>query len=426
MKRIVSLATPALALALCIGGAAAPQALAQSAPDDGTSATSGRASTTSEQAAESSSANTGEEDAASTGSASSTASASDPNPSASGDTPSTANASAQAAGAAAQDVQPSAATTGAADAGASRATPPATSQPGQSDSPASTEIGANAQAADADAAASGQASLEANMATQQNLTAGLDFGEATAAGLAISSVAPQSFFFDSGLRPGDVIVSYAGQPIRSQADFNRWVVYQPGQRVPVVVLRDGRRETIYVTYRQQHPGTFEHRAGYSPQSGGAYLGVTFDPLAPGAVVRAVAPGSPAERAGIRPGHVIVGVNDRQVSSYDEVIGIIAAQQPGTQVNIAVAHPVVLGFRPAQPQTALRPQPVPAPALPEPENDVRAYGGTIDAQAEVGAEGQIEAGRIARPGDADRDGRVLDGDGRINRREAARGVDPGRR
>jgi hypothetical protein len=48
----------------------------------------------------------------------------------------------------------------------------------------------------------------------------------------------------------------------------------PGQRVPVVVLRDGRRQTLYIQYNEiahRHPGYSNRR-----YQGGAYLGVTFD------------------------------------------------------------------------------------------------------------------------------------------------------
>ena len=71
-------------------------------------------------------------------------------------------------------------------------------------------------------------------------------------GLTISNITRDSIFYRSGLRDRDVIVSYGGRPIRSQDDFVRFVVYQPGKRIPVVVLRDGREETIYVVYEQDN------------------------------------------------------------------------------------------------------------------------------------------------------------------------------
>ena len=72
------------------------------------------------------------------------------------------------------------------------------------------------------------------------------FGRSTDRGLAIATLVTDSIFYRSGLRNGDVIVSYNGRRIRSQDDFGRYVVYQRGQRVPVVVYRNGREETIYV------------------------------------------------------------------------------------------------------------------------------------------------------------------------------------
>ena len=78
---------------------------------------------------------------------------------------------------------------------------------------------------------------------------GIEFGRASDRGLIVNNIERNSFYFNSGIRRGDIIVSVHGRPIRSHDDFMRFIILQPGQRVPVVVLRDGRRETIYVQYR---------------------------------------------------------------------------------------------------------------------------------------------------------------------------------
>jgi membrane-associated protease RseP (regulator of RpoE activity) len=140
-------------------------------------------------------------------------------------------------------------------------------------------------------------------------------------------------------------------------------------------------------------------------------------------VRSVAPGSPAERAGIRPGHVIVAVNGQQVSNHQEVINFVSTQQPGSQVDLAVSHPVVLGARPSQPQAAVYQNNVPAavstappavPVVPAPGAGAVQTGVYQQGAAEI----RGDADAVVRPGDADRDGRVLDGDGRIGPRERA--------
>ena len=271
---------------------------------------------------------------------------------------------------------------------------------------------ANADAnASVDGTAAGRASLDAR-ANPANVSAGLEFGQATQRGLTLNRVATDSFFYNSGLRQGDVMVSYGGRPVRSQADFSRWAVSQPGQRIPVVVLRDGREETIFVTYDQNQAHPIQRQAGYAPQSGGAYLGVTFDPQSNrGAVVRSVAPGSPAENAGIRPGNVIVAVNDRRVSTFQDVIDSVAAIPPGQELDLVVVHRLTLSTRPAQSNYA-------------PQTSVGIESSVINQSPPVGIpsavvpETRVVPGAAARPGDADRDGRVLDGDGRVGPLERA--------
>lgn len=57
--------------------------------------------------------------------------------------------------------------------------------------------------------------------------------------------------------------------------------------------------------------------------------------AEGAIVRQVEQGSPAERAGIRPGDVIVEYEGRSVKNPDDLVAMVSATRPGTRVAIAL-------------------------------------------------------------------------------------------
>jgi C-terminal processing protease CtpA/Prc len=164
---------------------------------------------------------------------------------------------------------------------------------------------------------------------------GIAFGRATDRGLAINNVERNSFYFRSGFRQGDVIVSVHNRPIRSDADFYRLIVINPGQRVPVIVLRDGRRETIYVTYHDvayNEPG-YQRRP---MQASAAYLGVVFDPqVRDAAVVRGVNPGSPAEEAGLQAGDIIIAMNGQEVRSYPEAVSVVRQMRPGDELPIVI-------------------------------------------------------------------------------------------
>lgn len=149
-------------------------------------------------------------------------------------------------------------------------------------------------------------------------------------GLTIVNIGAGTPFYRNGLRQGDVIVSLDGRPLRNEDDFYRWT--DRGERVPVVVLRDGQRETIYIQYDRDQSRSYAENAGsYSPQ---AYLGVRFEMrLRDGAVVSAVVPDSPAEQSGLKAGDEIVAINGRQVDSPREVTRIVESMKPGDRIDI---------------------------------------------------------------------------------------------
>jgi S1-C subfamily serine protease len=456
MKRNFLWATPALAAVLWLGGSAV-SASAQSI--DAATDTAAGAASDAGSAAGSTDASSSTDDAASTSdSATSSGNTSTDVGASAGATTSAAGADA----AATSDGQSSISGDASISADAQTSTPPAPAQPASADVNANVGASTNATtqpenqtpgSISADAATASNADIDASLqrnanlqagadvGAQQNLQSGLQFGQATDRGLAINTIARDHFFYNSGLRQGDVLMSYAGRPIRSQADFNRWAIYQPGQRVPVVVLRDGRPQTIHVVYQQQRG--LEHQAGYAPAHGGAYLGVTFDAQNPQqAVVRTVTPGSPAERAGIQPGDAIVAVNGNQVGGSQDVIRVVSSMQPGEPIDVAISRQVVLGNRPGVAQAAYSPdvriqgsvpqQPAPPVATaPGPAVAGSAavttddYAGSVDADAAVVPGSGRYDNTPARAGDADRDGRLLDGDGRVGPAEG-RAVLPRRR
>jgi serine protease Do len=73
-----------------------------------------------------------------------------------------------------------------------------------------------------------------------------------------------------------------------------------------------------------------------------------------AVVKQVYPGSPAAQAGIRPGDQVVGVNGKQVDSYQQLLRKVAIMAPGSEAKLALLRggtaqevQVKLTARPAQ-------------------------------------------------------------------------------
>jgi S1-C subfamily serine protease len=173
-----------------------------------------------------------------------------------------------------------------------------------------------------------------------NINLGISFGVAASGrGLTINTIERNSVFFDSGLRRGDVIISVYGRPVRSEVDFVTIVRNQPGARIPVIVLRDGREETIYITYDEEVIQS-EESVVYDQGAGGpGFLGVMFDTQFPNAaVIRSVLPDSPAAQAGLRAGDEIVALNGEEVSSYPDAVEMIGTMQAGEPLSIAFMRP----------------------------------------------------------------------------------------
>ncbi len=127
----------------------------------------------------------------------------------------------------------------------------------------------------------------------------------------------------AGLKPGDVVVELGGTKIREVPDLQRRVAaLAPGERVRVVVVRDGARQTPMTALIGEMPAEEPTRLA---ESGFEGLGLQVEPLTPGAAERLgltvargllvldVASGGPADRAGVRRGDVILEVARQPVS-----------------------------------------------------------------------------------------------------------------
>ncbi len=182
-------------------------------------------------------------------------------------------------------------------------------------------------------------------------------------GTLIRSVTPGGAAARAGIQQGDVIVSVAGRPITPDETMGYLVAQQPvGSRVPFVLIRNGRRQTVTVTIAERP--TEEELARLSgveaepelrdqpneqqstgQRSARASLGVTVQTLTPevarslrltdapagGLVITSVDPNSDAAAKGVQTGDIILSVNQRAIRTPEEAAAAVdAARTAGRQ------------------------------------------------------------------------------------------------
>jgi S1-C subfamily serine protease len=154
----------------------------------------------------------------------------------------------------------------------------------------------------------------------------------TARGAIVSQVDPNSPAEDAGIQVGDVIVAVDGIPVEKSTDLrNRVGLMQPGRTLAITALRNGQEVELSATIGMP---TKDQR-GEIPTEPGFLEGAQLAELGPGMPgygevtgigVTSVQPNSPAARAGLRSGDVIVGVNNRAVRTVAELMS--ALPKPG--------------------------------------------------------------------------------------------------
>ena len=158
-------------------------------------------------------------------------------------------------------------------------------------------------------------------------------------GLVVTEVWPNGPGARAGLRVGDVITAVDGAEINDQGGLNfRVGTREPNETVQVSVLRDGRARTLDARV-QRLPGDADLDNATVIKSGGLsgaqVLGLNpaladslgGDPFASGVIVGRVAGASYASRGvGVRPGDIIMAVNDRPVTSPQQLADLPRGSQ----------------------------------------------------------------------------------------------------
>ena len=158
----------------------------------------------------------------------------------------------------------------------------------------------------------------------------------------------------AGLKPGDIVLEFDGEHVRSARQFARLVQETPaGRSVPLAITRGGERQLMKIAPEGTRLGVGVGEEGLGdrierqlrdlqlrgPLGNEQRLGVALLPLSEqlaayfgvksGVLIAEVLPASPAARANLKPGDVITAINGQRVFSPGDVIAMLRRiDQPG--------------------------------------------------------------------------------------------------
>jgi serine protease Do len=170
----------------------------------------------------------------------------------------------------------------------------------------------------------------------------------------IRTIVPDGPAAKGNLQVGDVIVKVNGQQVTPNETVSYLIANSPvGQRIPLEIVRSGKRATVYVTLqdRPTEEALSKIAGGNTPtpdtNSGAATtaqkaLGLSLSRLTPelarsanlpatarGVIITGVDSSSDAAEQGLQRGDLIVSVNNQAVSDPAQVIaGVDAARKAG--------------------------------------------------------------------------------------------------
>ncbi len=136
---------------------------------------------------------------------------------------------------------------------------------------------------------------------------------------------------DAGLKAGDVITAFGGEPVEDTRDLVRRVADAPvGEPVEVTIQRDGDEEVLDVTIGRRETAQGEAQSD-EPEGETELLGLTVTPLTPemaqelgaprdasGLVITGIDASSAAAEKGLAAGDVITEVNQQPVGSIADL------------------------------------------------------------------------------------------------------------
>jgi serine protease Do len=197
------------------------------------------------------------------------------------------------------------------------------------------------------------------------------------AGVEVRTVIPDSPAATIGIRVGDIILEVNGQKVEGTEQFAASIAGKlPSTKVTLTIWRDGVKQNIAATLARQvmSQPPFVPIGPISPEdlqalfAGDAWkLGFEGESLTPqlatffgaaqgeGVLVRTVLEKSPADKAGLKAGDVVIKVNGMPVSRSGEIVGIVRLAKKATFTVIRNKKEITLNVEIARNSNPFEPE-----------------------------------------------------------------------
>lgn len=185
------------------------------------------------------------------------------------------------------------------------------------------------------------------------------FGLKRPRGALVAEVAKDGPAAGSGLRSGDIIVTFDGKGIATSADLPHVVgLVEPGSTVNVEIMRDKKPQIMKVKVGGLDADeSYSLAAGKSTGSRGGRLGMEVESMpadslervgiSGGVLVRSVSPDSVAARSGIRVGDVITLIDTKAINSSETFEQAVDGLKGGSSVPLRLIRdgaPLFIGLK----------------------------------------------------------------------------------
>jgi len=192
-------------------------------------------------------------------------------------------------------------------------------------------------------------------------------------GVEVSSVAEDGPAAKAGIKDGDVVLEFNGQPVQGTTQFQRMVRETPvGRQVKITIWRNGATQTVTATVGENKgggttmispddgnwnfsmptlpptpPSPYFDMPRFQMSLQNPMLGIEGESLGQqeqlaeffgvqeGVLVRSVKKGSAAEKAGLKAGDVITKVDDSKVTSTAEITRVLRGLKSKKTFNLTI-------------------------------------------------------------------------------------------